>query len=267
VELVRHNRLDMLEERIKALKNNYQKIWYMADGVYSMQGDFAPMKELYKLADKYEQLHLYIDDIHGMSWAGPHGTGYVLDQIKYHDRLYLTTGLTKAFGVAGGLLVYPNEAIKQLVKNTGKAFIFSIQMPPMVLGAVAASARIHLSDEIYEWQRGLKEKVLHFNTRAKQLNLPLINESLSPIGFIGVGKPDVGYNMVRRLMNSGYYVNISVFPSVSYNNTGLRIPVNNRLTFEDIDGLLNTIAEQLPFALEDSRSSMEDIFKSFKLVA
>jgi 7-keto-8-aminopelargonate synthetase-like enzyme len=78
VELVRHNRLDMLEERIKALKNSYKKIWFMADGVYSMQGDFAPMKELCKLADKYEQLHLYIDDIHGMSWAGPHGTGYVL---------------------------------------------------------------------------------------------------------------------------------------------------------------------------------------------
>jgi len=267
VELVRHNRLDILEERIKSLKNSYKKIWYMADGVYSMQGDFSPVKELAKLADKYDQLHLYIDDIHGMSWAGPHGTGYVLDEIKYHDRLYLTTGLTKAFGVAGGLLVYPNESIKQLVKNTGKAFIFSIQMPPMVLGAVAASARIHLSDEIYDWQKGLIEKVLHFNTRAKQLKLPLINETLSPIGFIGVGKPDVGYNMVRRLMNCGYFVNLSVFPSVSYNNTGLRIPVNNRLTFEDIDGLLNTVAEQLPFALEDSRSSMEEVYKNFKLVA
>jgi 7-keto-8-aminopelargonate synthetase-like enzyme len=267
VELVRHNRLDMLEERIKALKNSYKKIWFMADGVYSMQGDFAPMKELCKLADKYEQLHLYIDDIHGMSWAGPHGTGYVLSQVKYHERLYLTTGLTKAFGVAGGLLVYPDEKSKQLVKNTGKAFIFSIQMPPMVLGAVAASARIHLTDEIYEWQEELKKKVQYFNAKAKQLALPLINESLSPIGFIGVGKPDVGYNMVRRLMNCGYYVNISVFPSVSYNNTGLRIPVNNKLTFDDIDGLLNAVAEQLPYALEDSRSSMEDIFKSFKLVA
>ena len=63
----------MLESRIKALRNDYKKIWYMADGVYSMQGDFAPIKELYKLADQYEQLHLYIDDIHGMSWAGPNG--------------------------------------------------------------------------------------------------------------------------------------------------------------------------------------------------
>lgn len=135
IELIRHNRIDMLESRVKALKDNYRKIWYMADGVYSMQGDYAPVKDLYRLADQYEQLHLYLDDIHGMSWAGPNGTGYVLSQGDYHPRLYLTTGLTKAFGTSGGLLIYPQEASFNLIKNTSKAFIFSIQMPPMVLGS------------------------------------------------------------------------------------------------------------------------------------
>ncbi len=266
-EVVRHNRIDMLEERLKALRNDYKKIWYMADGVYSMQGDLAPIKELYKLADQYEQLHLYIDDIHGMSWAGPNGTGYVTSQGEYHPRLYLSTGLTKAFGTAGGLLVYPNEKEYQLVKNTSKAFIFSIQMPPMVLGATVESAKIHLSPEIYTIQNEMAEKMAFFNKIAKKLELPLINESISPIGFIGVGKPDVGYNMVRRMMNQGYYFNLSVFPSVSYNNTGLRIPVNRMNTFEDIENLLKEISTQLPMALEDSHSSMSDIIKHFKLVA
>ncbi len=266
-EIVRHNRVDMLETRIKALRNDYKKIWYMADGVYSMKGDFAPIKELYQLADQYEQLHLYIDDIHGMSWAGSNGTGYVMSQEKYHERLYLTTGLTKAFGTTGGLLVYPEEAMQKLVKNTSKAFIFSIQMPPMVLGATIESAKIHLSDEIYGLQSELQDKMSFFNSTAKKLGLPLINETLSPIGFIGVGKPDVGYNMVRRMMNKGYYFNLSVFPSVSYNNTGLRIPVNRLNSFQDIENLLNEIAIQLPMALEDSQSSMQDIIKHFKLVA
>lgn len=266
-EIVRHNRIDMLEARIKALQNDYKKIWYMADGVYSMQGDLAPIKELYKLADQYEQLHLYIDDIHGMSWAGPNGTGYVTSQGEYHPRLYLTTGLTKAFGTTGGLLVYPNEKEYQLVKNTSKAFIFSIQMPPMVLGATIESAKIHLSPEIYTIQNEMTEKMAFFNKIAKKLELPLINESISPIGFIGVGKPDVGYNMVRRMMNQGYYFNLSVFPSVSYNNTGLRIPINRMNTFEDIENLLKEISVQLPMALEDSHSSMSDIIKHFKLVA
>ncbi|MBK7850945.1 MAG: aminotransferase class I/II-fold pyridoxal phosphate-dependent enzyme [Bacteroidetes bacterium] len=267
IELIRHNRVDMLESRIKALKDDYRKIWYMADGVYSMQGDYAPVKDLYKLADQYEQLNLYLDDIHGMSWAGPNGTGYVLSQGDYHPRLYLTTGLTKAFGTSGGLLIYPEEASFNLIKNTSKAFIFSIQMPPMVLGATVESAKIHLSDEIYTFQDELRLKMEYFNSTAKKLGLPLINETNSPIGFIGVGKPDVGYNMVKRMMNQGYYFNLSVFPSVSYNNTGLRIPMNRLHTYEDIDNILNEIAKQLPQALEDSKSSMSEIYKHFKLVA
>ncbi|MBK6838738.1 MAG: aminotransferase class I/II-fold pyridoxal phosphate-dependent enzyme [Bacteroidetes bacterium] len=267
IELIRHNRIDMLESRVKALKDKYRKIWYMADGVYSMQGDYAPVKDLYRLADQYEQLHLYLDDIHGMSWAGPNGTGYVLSQGDYHPRLYLTTGLTKAFGTSGGLLIYPEEASFNLIKNTSKAFIFSIQMPPMVLGATVESAKIHLSDEIYTFQDELRLKMEYFNTTAKKLGLPLINETSSPIGFIGVGKPDVGYNMVKRMMNQGYYFNLSVFPSVSYNNTGLRIPMNRLHTYEDIENLLTEIATQLPQALEDSKSSMSEIYKHFKLVA
>jgi 7-keto-8-aminopelargonate synthetase-like enzyme len=267
IETVRHNRLDMLEKRIQELKDDYQKIWYMADGVYSMQGDLAPVKELYKLADKYDQLHLYMDDIHGMSWSGTNGTGYVLSQGEYHSRLYLTTGLTKAFGSAGGVLVYPDEKSFRLVKNTSKSFIFSIQMPPMILGATIESAKIHLSEDIYKFQEELADKIHFFNETAKQLSLPLISESVSPIGFIGVGKPDVGYNMVRRLMNRGYFVNIGVFPSVSYNNTGLRLPLTRLHTYEDIENLLKEISIQLPLALEDSQSSMSDIYKHFKLVA
>ncbi len=267
VELIRHNRIDKLEEQICELKKNYEKIWFMCDGVYSMKGDFAPVKELHELLNRHEQLYLYVDDIHGMSWAGPNGTGYVLGEIPFHERLYLTTGLTKAFGVAGGLLVYPEEKTRQLIRNVGKAFIFSIQMPPMILGAVIASAKIHLSPEIYLLQNQLREKVEFFNRLAAKLRLPLIRESSSPIGFIGVGKPEVGYNMVRRLMKCGYYVNLSVFPSVSYNNTGLRIPINNKMTFEDIEGLLHTISEQLPFALKDTNQNMIEIYKSFKLVA
>ena len=137
----------------------------------------------------------------------------------------------------------------------------------MVLGAVIASAKIHLTDEIYTLQKELKTKIDFFNNKARELQLPLINENDSPIMFIGVGKPDTGYNMVRRLMNAGYFINISVFPSVSYNNTGLRIPINNKLTIEDINGILNTIANELPQALADTNATMSDIYKSFRLVA
>ncbi len=134
-----------------------------------------------------------------------------------------------------------------------------------MLGASIASAKIHLTNEIYKLQGELKKRVTHFNTLAKNLQLPLIAETDSPITFIGLGKPIVGYNLVRRLMNLGYYTNLSVFPSVSYNNTGLRSTINIHQSLKDIEGLLHTVAEQLPKALADSQSSMEEVHKFFRL--
>ena len=267
-EFVRHNRMDNLEDRIKALSETHTKVWYMADGVYSMYGDFPPVKELVELMKKYEQFYLYVDDSHGMSWAGKNGTGYFMSQLdSYPEKLFLAVSINKAFAAAGGVLVYPDEDSMRKVRHCGKTMIFSGPIQPPMLGAAIASAKIHLSKEITTLQNNLRKRVDFFNKTARELELPLIVETNSPISFIGVGKPDVGYNMVRRMMNLGFYFNLSVFPSVSYKNTGLRIPVNNHHTFEDIENLLKAIADQLPYALHDSQSSMNEIYKSFKLVA
>lgn len=265
IEPLRHNRMDILEDRITKLKDKFDKIWFMADGVYSMYGDFLPVHHLKTLLDKYEQFHLYVDDAHGMSWSGKNGSGYVLSQIEFHPKLFLAVGLAKAFGSCGGVLVYPDEDSRRMVRNCGKTLIFSGPIQPPVLGASIASAKIHLSSEIYKLQNELKKRVMHFNAVAQNLQLPLIAETDSPITFIGLGKPIVGYNLVRRLMNLGYYTNLSVFPSVSYNNTGLRSTITTHHTLKDIEGLLNTIAEQLPKALADSQSGMDEVYKYFKL--
>jgi len=265
LEPLRHNRMDILEERITKLKDKFDKIWFMADGVYSMYGDFLPAHQLKTLLDKYEQFHLYVDDAHGMSWAGKNGSGYVLSEMDFHPKLFLVVGLAKAFGSCGGVLIYPDEDSRRVVRNCGKTLIFSGPIQPPVLGASIASAKIHLSNEIYKLQGELKKRIIHFNMLAKNLQLPLIAESDSPITFIGLGKPIVGYNLVRRLMNLGYYTNLSVFPSVSYNNTGLRSNLNVHQSLKDIEGLLHTIAEQLPKALADSESGMEEVYKFFKL--
>ncbi len=260
-----HNRIDILEERILELKNKYEKIWFMADGVYSMYGDFLPIRQLQNLLDKYERFHLYVDDAHGMSWTGKNGSGYVLSQINYHPKLFLVMGLAKAFGACGGVLVYPDDNYRRLVRNCGKTLIFSGPIQPPVLGAAIASAKIHLSDEIYTLQDNLQKQVKHFNLFAKKLHLPLVSESYSPIAFIGLGKPDVGYDLVKRLMDHGYYVNLSVFPSVSYNNSGLRVTLNLHQDVTDIEKLLHTIKEQLPLALSENKSSIEEVYHLFQM--
>ncbi|MEX1188007.1 MAG: aminotransferase class I/II-fold pyridoxal phosphate-dependent enzyme [Bacteroidia bacterium] len=265
VEIIRHSRMDILEERINELKNKYEKIWYMADGVYSMYGDFLPLNDLYNMLDKYEQFNLYVDDAHGTGWCGKNGTGYVLSQKPFHERLFLVAGLAKSFAACGGVLVFPDERTKQRVRNCGGTFIFSGPIQPPMLGAIIASAKLHLSDEIKFHQAELQKRVDYFVETCKSFKLPLVGESNSPIFFIGVGKPGVGYNMVTRIMNKGFYINLSVFPSVPYKNTGLRVPLTVNHTFEDIYNLLSIIADQLPYALEDNKSSLDEIKKAFKL--
>ncbi len=265
LEVIRHSRMDMLEERIKVLKNRFKKIWYLADGVYSMHGDFVPIKKLYELADKYEQLHMYIDDIHGMSWTGPMGTGMVMAEAPYyHRKLFLTTGLSKAFGTTGGVLVFPDDDYFKLVKTCGRGFIFSIQMPPSALASTIASCKLHMSPEITVLQTSIKEKIKYFNKRANELELLLINEEVSPVFFIGVGKPEVGYEMVARLKKAGYFFNLSVFPAVSLVHTGLRITLNNNLNINDIEGLLTTIKENFMDVLKVHNTSFEEVKKAFE---
>jgi len=265
IEMLRHNRMDLLEEKIIALKEKHRKIWYMADGVYSVYGDLAPLAELESLLNKHDQFHLYIDDAHGMSWAGKNGSGYVLSQIDFHPKMYLVTSTNKSFAAAGGLLVFPDKESRRKVRNCGKTLIFSGPIQPPMLGAAIASAKIHLSNEIYTLQKQLLESIRFFNATAKLYDLPLVAECNSPINFIGVGKPAVGYSMVKRLMNLGFYVNLSVYPSVSYNHTGLRIPVNLHHTREDIDAVLKAVASQLPLALKDADSTMKDVHRAFKM--
>ena len=265
IEVIRHNKLDILEDRIKTLSIKHDKIWYMSDGVYSMFGDLAPIKELKELLDNYQQLNLYVDDAHGMSWAGENGAGYASSQLRSHERLYLTTSLGKAFGAGGGVLVFPDDKSYHRVRDFGRTLIFSIQIPPPVLGAAIASSKIHLSSDIYMMQKSLQQRIKFFNQTAKMYELPLIRESLSPVMFIGAGKPVVGYNMVRRLMTAGFFVNLSVFPSVSYTNTGLRIPITLHHTNEDIENLLKVVALNLPIALKESGQTMKNLIQYFKL--
>lgn len=265
IEKIRHNRMDMLEDRIKELSKTYDKIWYMADGIYSMFGDAAPLDEIKELLDRYEQFYLYIDDAHGMSWAGENGAGYVVSKLPYHSKMYLTTSLAKGFGATGGVLAFPENNSFTRVHNYGRTFIFSTQLPPPMLGAIRASCKIHLSGDITIMQSQLQERVMFFNQMAKLYEVPVLSDAATPVRFVTLGKPQVGYQMVTRLMNEGMYTSLSVFPSVSYNNTGMRIAINRHHTNEDIERLVKAIAKNLPEALVECGSSMKEINRYFKL--
>jgi 7-keto-8-aminopelargonate synthetase-like enzyme len=265
IEMIRHNRMDYLEARIKKLREEYDKIWYLADGVYSMYGNIAPLEDIYNLLQQYEQFHLYIDDSHGMSWTGPHGSGAVRDRIPFHPRMVLITSLGKAFGASGGVGVFYDEQTRALVRNTGSPLIFTGPLQPATLGAAVASAKIHLSDEIYELQDNLKGKIAYFQQKAADLGLPMVSREGTPIFFLGAGKPEVGSRLTQRLKERGIFSCLAIYPSVPYNNTGIRFLLTVHHTRQDIDFLLETVAEEMPKILKEEAFSYEQIYKAFRM--
>jgi len=265
VDMVRHNRMDMLEDLIKENPNKYNKIWYMADGLYSMYGDYTPVHDLIALMEKYGNFHVYIDDAHGMSWAGKNGNGYVMSQTSLHPKMVLTTSLAKGFGTGGGVTVVNDAEMKRKIKTCGSSYTYSGPIQPPMLGASIASAKIHLSDEIYTLQNELTEKTKLTREIIEKHDLPLVMPSDSPIFYLGLGLPRVGYNMVNKLLAEGFYTNIGIFPGVPVKCSGLRLAITNGQTKEDIKNVLDAYAYHFPKVLEEEGQSVDDISNNFDL--
>lgn len=267
VELVRHNRIDQLEARVQALKGKHRHIWYLADGVYSMLGDYAPLDQLAALLSDHEQLHLYIDDAHGMSWAGRHGRGTVLGRMPLHPRMVVATSLAKAFAVGGGVLLIPDPELRRKVQVVGGPMVFSGPIQPPMLGAALASARIHLSDEIDQLQQALQTRIALFNRLLVERDLPVISPVDTPIRFVGTGLPRVAYNLGSRLLDEGYFFVIAHFPVVPMKHSGLRFTVTLHHTEDDIYALVDALARHLPLAFAEEGGSLVDVRKAFRLGA
>lgn len=265
VYLIPHNCMKSLETRINNLHGTVGKIWYLADGVYSMYGDFAPLDELEALMNKYEKLHLYIDDAHGMGWTGDNGVGYVRSKMKHHDKMVLVTSLNKSFAASGGVIVFPNETMWRRVKNCGTTLIFSGPIQPPMLGAGITSAQLHQSEEFKQKQLLFGEKVSYANRRLRELDLPQYQESESPLFFIPVGLPKSTRNIIKRMKKLGFYVNGAAFPAVPMKKGGIRFMINDNLSLEEIEAMLVCLQREYVLGLHDEDSSVQEVAKLFKL--
>lgn len=266
VEMIRHNNMEMLETKIKELNSTCNKIWYMADGVYSMFGDFAPVDHLMALSKKYPKLHLYFDDVHGMSWIGKNGTGYITSKLgDLPENCLLFGTLSKSFGAGGAVLACTNLKLRDKIRNFGGPLTFSAQLDPASVAAASASADIHLSDEIYEMQKDLRIRIQHFNSLLEKTNLPLVDKNESPVFYIGTGVPETGYNFVKRLFDEGFFVNLGLFPAVPVKNTGVRITISRHNQLDEITALVEAMNHHFPKALEDTQTNLNKVRKLFRL--
>ena len=264
VEMIRHSNLEMLEHQIKKLTSKCTKIWYMADGVYSMFGDYAPIPELIALSEKYPQLHLYFDDVHGMSWKGKNGTGYVLSVLKeLPDNVMIMATLSKTFGASGAILLCTDKRLREKIKIFGGPLTFSAQLEPASIAAGIASANIHLSPEIEVLQNELTEKIDYFNELLSKTSLPIIVQNNSPVFFIGTAMPMTTYKLVQNLFQEGFFVNPAIYPAVPVKNTGIRITLSRHNQKEEIKALVAAMEKHLPEVLEETGNSLNKIHRAF----
>jgi len=261
-QVVRHNDFAAIEEKIIRLKDNCQKIWYMADGIYSMYGDACSMFELEYLLRKYDQFHAYIDDAHGMSCFGKHGCGYVASQLELHPKIVLAVSLAKAFATGGGVLIFKDSQWATLVKNCGGPLLFSGPLQPASLGAAVASAKIHLSSDIYQYQDKLSENISYTKKLIQRMNLPCMSlKNDSPIFFITMSFEGMTQEAISLLIDAGYFVNLGIYPAVPLKNTGVRFTITRLHTKDQISRFLHQLKDIMDKLLHKNSFSYEEIFK------
>ncbi|MEZ4450973.1 MAG: bifunctional aminotransferase class I/II-fold pyridoxal phosphate-dependent enzyme/GNAT family N-acetyltransferase [Nannocystaceae bacterium] len=266
VEIIRHNRMDELESSLERLRRKHRHIWYMADGVYSMFGDFAPYDDLKVLLDRYPQLYLYLDDAHGMSWTGPRGRGVALSRLP-HERVVVAVSLNKSFSAAGGAIVVRDAMMRRKITlNTG-SMIYSGPIQPPMLGAAVASAKIHLGPDLDELQAKLRERLALCNRLMLDRGLPLVSPTEAPIRFLGLGLPRVAFRMASRLMEEGFFANVATFPLIPMKKAGVRFNLSVNQTLDDIRGFVDAAARHLPAVLAEEQSSLEDVRRVFGLAS
>ncbi|CDR27163.1 glycine C-acetyltransferase [Staphylococcus schweitzeri] len=211
-KIIRVNHSDMDDLRVKAKEavesGQYNKVMYITDGVFSMDGDVAKLPEIVEIAEEYGLL-TYVDDAHGSGVMGK-GAGTV-KHFGLQDKIDFQIGtLSKAIGVVGGYVAGTKELIDWL-KVQSRPFLFSTSLAPGDTKAITEAvkklmASTELHDKLWENAKYLKNGLskLGYNT----------GESETPITPVIIGDEKTTQEFSKRLKNEGVYVKSIVFPTV-----------------------------------------------------
>ena len=209
----------------------------VTDGVFSMDGDVAPLPELYEIARDYNYL-LMVDDAHGEGVLGRGGRG-IVDHFDLHGKVDIEVGtMSKAFGVVGGV-VAGNRTIVDWLRQRGRPFLFSSAMTiPDVAACLAAVDLLEESTELVDrlWQnaetfkQGMNE--LGFDT----------GHTETPIVPVMLGEATLAQTFSRRLMEEGVFAMAISYPTVPHGKARIRVMNTAAHTEEDLQRGLEAFA-------------------------
>jgi glycine C-acetyltransferase/8-amino-7-oxononanoate synthase len=228
----RHKDTDHLKSLL-AKRRRDRRTLIVTDGLFSMDGDLAPLPELSQLAQDYEA-DLYIDDAHGIGVMGLHGRGTAEHFGINTDLLFQMGTLGKAFGSSGAYLAGPSTLIRYLM-NTSRSFIFTTAPPPSSAAAVTAALRI--------MQREPERRARLWNNRERlftgltRLGFNL-SPTVTPIMPILVGDAETALSFAEHLFREGIYAPAIRPPTVPNATSRVRVTVTSEHTVNHIDQAL-----------------------------
>ncbi len=230
-----HKDMDGLEACLrKAEKQGFEKKMIITDGVFSMDGDIAPLPEIVQLAEQYGAF-VMLDDAHASGVLGKNGAGTV-SHFDLHGRVDIQLGtLSKALGVVGGYIA-GSQALKEWLINRGRPYLFSTAHPPMVAAALIASLEIMQTDP--EPMERLWANTRWWKNALANAGFDTLG-SETPITPVYVGDEAKAQQMERLLWDEGVYALSIVYPTVARGRARIRTMPSALHSTEDLELALN----------------------------
>ncbi|HSC56522.1 MAG TPA: 8-amino-7-oxononanoate synthase [Nitrospira sp.] len=232
VRIYRHNDVDHLASLLSKRRKGRRTL-IVTDGVFSMDGDLAPLPDLVTIANKHEA-ELYVDDAHGTGVMGHHGRG-TIEHFGLEDRIPLQMGtLGKALGSSGAYIAGPDQSIQYLVHRC-RSFIFTTS--PQPASAAAVIAALHILRREPERRRRLWENRDRLFSGLIRAGFTLAR-SASPIIPILIGQADMALRFSEQLLANGLFAPAIRPPTVPEQTSRIRVTVTSEHTIAQIDQAL-----------------------------
>ena len=230
-KIYRHNDMNVLEETLKETRGAKKRL-IITDGVFSMDGDVAPLKEIVALAEQYDAA-VMVDDAHGSGvLGGGRGTAY---HFGVHDKIDVQLGtLSKAAGTMGGYIAGSAKLIDWLTQRA-RPFLFSTGHPPAT--AAAAIAAIDLMEHDPSLTERLWENTTYWKAGLQRLGFDT-GISVTPITPVMVGDEGKAQELQRELFSEGVLALAIVFPTVARGKARVRTMPSAMHTRQDLDDAL-----------------------------
>ncbi len=226
-----------LERVLQEQRSAYPRAMVISDGVFSMDGDIAPLDKIYEVSQKYETI-LMVDDAHGEGVLGKGGRG-IVDHFGLHGKVDVEIGtLSKAFGVVGGVSA-GNQVVVEWLRQRGRPFLFSSAMTvPDVAACLAALDILESSTELVD---KLWDNARYFKTEMKRMGFDT-GLSTTPITPIMLGEAPLAQQFSRELFENGVFAMSIGFPTVPRGKARIRVMISAAHAHEDLDKGLQIFA-------------------------